>query len=50
MAHILVNLDLREELEENIKLTMRNKVHVQAIDYIGIPFKCNRFHKYGHIE
>ena len=50
VAHILLNLDLHEELAENIELTVRNKFHVQAIDYIGIPFKCNRFHKYGHIE
>ena len=50
VAHILVKLYLYEELAENIELTMRNKVHVQAIDYIGIPFKCNRCHKYGHIE
>ena len=50
VAHIIVNLDLQEELVENIELKVRDKVHVQAIDYIGIPFKCNRCHKYGHIE
>ena len=50
VAHILVNLYLYEESAENIELTMRTKVHFQAIDYIGMPFKFNRCHKYGHIE
>jgi len=22
---------------------------VQSLDYVGIPFRCNRFHNYGHV-
>lgn len=46
---ILVHLDTREGLEEKITLQWRHFNRVQILDYKGIPFRCRRCHKVGHI-
>jgi hypothetical protein len=48
MACILVSLNFRKGLSEEIELTWGDRVFMQKMDYEGIPFKCHMFHKHGH--
>ena len=45
----MVNLDIREGLDEDITLKWGDKAYTQKLDYMGILFKCNRCHIYGHV-
>lgn len=45
---ICVEVYLEEGLPEAIKLTVANWTHIQVLDYEKLPFKCRRFHGYGH--
>jgi hypothetical protein len=49
IARILVNINVREGLEEEIDLTWEGYTHTQLLDYENIPFRCWRCHKYGHL-
>jgi hypothetical protein len=46
---ILVSLNIRRGLVEEIKLSWGEKSYMQKLDYEGIPFRCRRCHKHGHI-
>jgi hypothetical protein len=48
MAHILVSLNIRKGLAEEIELSWGDKSIMKKLDYEGIPFKCRRCHKHGH--
>lgn len=48
-ARILVHLDTKEVLQEHITLQWRNISRVQNLDYEGVPFRCKRCHKVGHL-
>jgi hypothetical protein len=41
MERILVSLNLRKGLSEDLELSWGNKVFMQKLDYEGIPFKCH---------
>jgi hypothetical protein len=48
MARILVALDVREGLAEELQL-IKEEVHFhQKMDYEGISFRCHRCHKHMH--
>lgn len=49
LARILVHLDTREGLEEQITLQWGRCIRVQLLDYEGVPFRCRRCHKVGHL-
>eukprot|EP01018_Ginkgo_biloba_P004985 Gb_28741 [translate_table: standard] len=49
VARILVSLDLREGLAKEILIQKGGFSHSQLLDYMGIPFRCRRCHKYGHL-
>lgn len=49
MAWILINLDIREGLEEHITLHWKIFTRIQHLDYEGMPFRCRRCHKVGHL-
>jgi len=49
LACILVYLDTHEGLEEKITLHWGKFTRVQILDYEGVPFRCCRCHKVGHI-
>lgn len=49
LAEILVHLDTREGLEEHITLHWKHYSHTQILDYEGVPFRCRRCHKVGHL-
>jgi len=49
MAPILVQLNMREGLAEDLELATRGKNFKQRLDYEGVSFRCRRCHKQGHI-
>jgi hypothetical protein len=49
VAHILVQINLREGLAEDMELVLEGKVFKHKLDYEGIPFLCQHFHKQGNI-
>lgn len=49
LARILVHLDTRDGLEEKITLHWGRYARVQILDYEGVPFKCRRCHRVGHL-
>lgn len=49
MAHILVKLDLRKGLEEEMVIEVGRRCYVQCLDYLGIPFHCSRCHIYEYL-
>jgi hypothetical protein len=49
VARILVHINLRECLAEDIELVLRGKTFKQKLDYVGVPFRCRRCHKKGHV-
>lgn len=49
MERILVHLDTKVGLEENITLHHKHFSCKQLLDYEGVPFQCRRCHKVGHL-
>jgi hypothetical protein len=49
VARILVNLNVREGLGEEMDLTWGDYTYSQKLDYENIPFRCRRCHQYGHL-
>jgi hypothetical protein len=49
VARILVMVDLRGGLAEEMTLKIGEKDVIQKMDYEGISFRCRKFHKHGHI-
>jgi hypothetical protein len=48
VARILVRLDLRPGLLQELVIESSAGSFVQTLDYEGIPFRCHRCHVYGH--
>jgi hypothetical protein len=48
VARILVQLDLRPGLLQELINESSSGSFVQTLDYEGIPFRCHRCHVYGH--
>lgn len=49
VAHILVDLDVRQGLFESINIVMGDMSYVQILDYVNIPFRCSWCRRVGHI-
>jgi hypothetical protein len=49
VARILVNLNVREGIGEEVKLSWGSCTHTQSLDYENVPFRCRRFHQYGNL-
>jgi len=48
VARVLVSINIREGLAENINLKWGPDVFTQILDYENVPFRCRRCHAYGH--
>ena len=48
-ACILVEIDVSKGLPEMIKLASPLGSWIQLLDYEGIPFRCRKCHKAGHL-
>jgi hypothetical protein len=49
MARILVLLNIKEGLTKFLNLKYLGRTRAQMLDYEWVPFRCRRFHEYGHI-
>ncbi|XP_059066283.1 uncharacterized protein LOC131857612 [Cryptomeria japonica] len=49
-ACILVDIDASKGLPEEIKLSTPEGFWIQPLDYEGIPFRCRRCFKTGHVQ
>jgi len=49
VARILVNLNVREGLGEEIDLSWGSFTHTQLLDYENVPVRCHQCHQYGHL-
>ena len=49
VARILVNLNIREGLGEEIDLSWGEYNYIKKLDYENIPFRCRSCHQYGHL-
>jgi hypothetical protein len=50
VGKVLVELDIHGELLEAIDIEWHSKRKKQCLDYMGIPFRCNRCHCTGHLR
>ena len=48
VTRILVNINIREGLGEDIQLSWRGVNFTQKLDYENVSFRCRRCHAYGH--
>lgn len=48
-TRILVHMDLTNGLPEFINIQWRNITRRQLLGYEGVPFRCHRCHKVGHL-
>jgi len=48
VARILVNVNIREGLAEDLQMIWGPFVYKQVLDYENVPFRCRRCHAYGH--
>ena len=49
LGKVLVLLDLRNGLANEIVIQKGDNVFSQPIDYVRLPFRCNCFQLYGHL-
>jgi hypothetical protein len=49
VARILVCINVREGLVEEIELKWGPYAHTQNLDYEDVPFHCRQCHQYGHL-
>jgi hypothetical protein len=49
VAQILVSLNIRGGLAEELELICKDKHFFQKMEYEGIPFRCRCCHKHDHI-
>ena len=49
VARILVGLQIYKGLTDRLPIQYTSGMHVQALDYEGLPFHCHRCHKWGHL-
>ena len=49
LGKVLVLLDIRNGLAEDIVIKKGVIMFTQPLDYVGFPFQCNRCHYYGHL-
>jgi hypothetical protein len=50
VARILVCLNVREGLGEEVDLKWGMYSHTQKLDYENVPFRCRRCHQYGTLD
>jgi hypothetical protein len=50
MGRVLVEMDLSVGLPETLEIDWRGRKILQNLDYLGIPFRCNRCRETGHLR
>jgi hypothetical protein len=50
MAKILVEVDTHAGLSEVLEIEWRDLLFTQRLDYLGLPFRCSRCRRTGHLR
>jgi hypothetical protein len=50
MGRVLVEMDICAGLPEILEIEWRGRKIAQTLDYLGLPFRCNRCRKTGHLR
>jgi len=50
VGKFLVEVDIHGGLHESLDIVWRERKFKQCLDYMGIPFRCNRCHNTGHLR
>jgi hypothetical protein len=50
MGRILVAIDITTGLPDKLDIVWRGRTHQQALDYLGLPFRCNLCRETGHLR
>jgi hypothetical protein len=50
MGRVLVEIDIYNGLSETIEIEWRGRRITQSLDYLGVPFRCNRCRLTGHLR
>jgi hypothetical protein len=50
LGWVLVEVDLHSGLLETLEIQWRDQLFSQRLDYLGLPFRCMRYHKIGHLK
>ena len=49
LGRVLVLLDFRNGLPADLVIERGSSEFSQPLDYLGVPFRCNRCHVFGHL-
>jgi hypothetical protein len=50
MGRVLVEMDITVGLPETLEIEWRGRKLLQNLDYLGLPFRCNRCRETGHLR
>jgi hypothetical protein len=50
LGRVLVEIDISTGLPETLEIDWRGRKILQKLDYLGIPFRCNRCRETGHLR
>jgi hypothetical protein len=50
MGRVLVEMDITSRLSETLEIEWRGQKLLQNLDYLGLPFRCNRCRETGHLR
>jgi hypothetical protein len=50
MGKVMVEIDTSSGLPESLEILWRGRRHLQPLDYLGIPFRCNLCRATGHLR
>jgi hypothetical protein len=50
LGRVLVEIDITSGLPESLEIEWRGRIHLQKLDFLGIPFRCNLCRETGHLR
>jgi hypothetical protein len=50
LGWVLVEVDIHSGLLETLEIQWRDQLFSHRLDYLGLPFRCTRCHKTGHLK
>jgi hypothetical protein len=50
LGKVLVEMDLSVGLPANLEIEWRGRKTLQTLDYLGLPFRCNKCRETGHLH
>ena len=50
LAHVLVEMDVSHGLSAKVEILFKERLLVQRLDHLHVPFRCSRCHDTGHLR